>query len=47
LPLTVSVGLTQVLTDRDTVESVLTRADRALYASKSRGRNRFSVDSVK
>jgi diguanylate cyclase (GGDEF)-like protein len=47
LPLTVSVGLTQVLTERDTVESVLTRADRALYASKSRGRNRFSIDSLK
>ena len=47
LPLTVSVGLTQVLADEDTVESVLVRADRALYASKSRGRNRFSVDSVR
>jgi len=47
LPLTVSVGLTQVTSDRDTVESVLTRADHALYASKSRGRNRFSVDGVK
>lgn len=47
LPLTVSVGLSQVIADRDSVESVLVRADRALYASKSHGRNRFSVDSVK
>ena len=28
----------------DSVETVLSRADRALYASKSRGRNRFSID---
>ena len=47
LPLTVSIGLSQVIADRDSVESVLVRADRALYASKSHGRNRFSVDSVR
>lgn len=46
LPLTVSIGLTQVDFENDSVESVLARADRALYASKSRGRNRFSVDGV-
>ena len=28
----------------DTVESILIRADRALYASKGYGRNRFSAD---
>lgn len=44
LPLTVSIGLATVHPESDTVESVLTRADRALYASKSRGRNRFSID---
>jgi len=44
LPLTISIGLSAVRPDRDDVESVLIRADRALYASKSRGRNRFSVD---
>ncbi|MEM7203360.1 MAG: diguanylate cyclase [Planctomycetota bacterium] len=43
LPLTISVGLALVRADDD-VESVLSRADRALYASKLRGRNRFSVD---
>jgi diguanylate cyclase (GGDEF)-like protein len=46
LPLTVSIGLTEVSWEQDTVESILTRADHALYASKARGRNRFSVDSV-
>lgn len=44
LPLTISIGLASVRTDDDQVESVLVRADRALYASKARGRNRFSVD---
>lgn len=43
VPLTVSIGLAGVRAD-DNVESVLSRADRALYASKARGRNRFSVD---
>lgn len=47
LPLTVSIGLTEVDHNNDTVESILVRADHALYASKARGRNRFSVDSVK
>ncbi len=44
LPLTISIGLARVRGDRDDVESALSRADRALYASKSRGRNRFSID---
>ncbi len=44
LPLTISVGLSTVRPTEDDVESVLSRADRALYASKMRGRNRFSVD---
>ncbi|MGE3175685.1 MAG: diguanylate cyclase [Planctomycetota bacterium] len=44
LPLTVSIGQASNRTG-DTVESVLQRADQALYASKSLGRNRFSVDA--
>jgi diguanylate cyclase (GGDEF)-like protein len=44
LGLSVSIGLAAVRPEDDEVESVLSRADRALYASKSRGRNRFSVD---
>ena len=43
LPLTISIGLAEAQPE-DNVESLLARADGALYASKSRGRNRFSVD---
>jgi diguanylate cyclase (GGDEF)-like protein len=44
IALSVSIGLASVRPEDDLVESVLSRADRALYASKARGRNRFSVD---
>lgn len=44
LPLSVSIGLAGFIHGEDTVESILSRADRALYASKGRGRNRFSID---
>lgn len=44
LPLTVSIGIAMFHAGQDNVESLLSRADRALYASKERGRNRFSVD---
>lgn len=44
LPLTVSIGIASYKRGEDNVESLLNRADRALYASKERGRNRFSVD---
>ena len=44
LPVTISIGLT-VFRSSDTVESILQRADHALYASKDSGRNRFSVDA--
>lgn len=43
LPITVSIGLTSHRPG-DTAESILVRADHALYASKGAGRNRFSVD---
>ena len=46
LPLTGSIGLTEIHYVKDSVTTVLARADRALYASKSRGRNRFSVDGA-
>ncbi len=45
VPITISIGLTDLRPD-DTVESLLKRADQALYASKHRGRNRFSIDSI-
>lgn len=44
LPLTVSIGLT-ALRPNDTKETLLHRADQALYASKGFGRNRFSADA--
>ena len=44
VPITASIGLTALRVD-DSIESLLRRADQALYASKQQGRNRFSVDS--
>ncbi len=44
LPITISIGLT-ALRPKDTVETLLQRADLALYASKGFGRNRFSADT--
>jgi diguanylate cyclase (GGDEF)-like protein len=44
LPLTISIGCTELLPG-DTTESVLHRADQALYASKDTGRNRFAIDA--
>ena len=43
MPITISIGLTSHRKN-DTIESILMRADHALYASKDFGRNRFSVD---
>ncbi len=43
LPITISIGVTSHRFG-DTMESILNRADRALYASKGYGRNRFSAD---
>lgn len=44
LPITASIGLAAMHSVGDNAEALLQRADRALYASKARGRNRFSVD---
>ena len=44
LPLTVSIGLACLRDSDRTTDDLVRRADRALYASKNRGRNRFSVD---
>ncbi len=41
---TVSLGVTATMDGNDTVEKVMQRVDRALYASKKLGKNRFSVD---
>ena len=42
LPIPVSIGQASVRHE-DSAESLLNRADRALYASKAGGRNRFSI----
>ncbi len=45
LPLSISLGLASANGPEETVESVLARADQALYASKASGRSRFSIDT--
>lgn len=42
---TVSIGLALSTTDDTTIETVLERADRALYRAKSEGRNRVSTEA--
>ncbi len=44
--ITISLGLTECRCD-DSIESYLARADKALYASKTGGRNRVTVDALK
>ena len=43
LPLTISVGAAEARSGDDEVESILDRADQALYRSKREGRNRVNV----
>ena len=44
LPMTISIGLTISTGAGTRSRAMLIRADRALYASKGYGRNRFSAD---
>ena len=50
LRITVSIGISSFeggsKRDRDTVQSLLERADANLYASKARGRNRVSASTT-
>jgi len=43
-PITVSIGLSASLEDREPLESMLARADRAMYRAKNKGRNRVEVE---
>lgn len=42
---TISAGLAEALSDQDTLEQLIRRADRALYDAKAKGRNCVVVDS--
>lgn len=42
--LSISVGVTSLLRERDDLEQLIHRVDHALYAAKDRGRNRVCVD---
>ena len=43
IPITVSIGVAQYLNGKDDWQTLLTRADNAMYASKNEGRNRWTV----
>jgi diguanylate cyclase (GGDEF)-like protein len=43
---TISVGLAEALSDQDTLEQLIRRADGAMYAAKAKGRNCIVVDST-
>lgn len=44
IPLTISIGVTEIKPDDDGADDALTRADRALYRAKECGRNRVTVE---
>lgn len=43
IPVSASIGVTECLSSDDTVNDVLKRADRGLYAAKAAGRDRVVV----
>lgn len=44
IPLTISIGVTEIKADDASADDALTRADRALYRAKEGGRNRVTVE---
>jgi diguanylate cyclase (GGDEF)-like protein len=46
LPITVSVGVSQLVADDREIGDVLGRADTALYQAKAAGRNRVTIDAA-
>ena len=45
IPLTVSIGVTEINVDDNCADDTLARADRALYRAKESGRNRVTVEA--
>ena len=45
IPLTVSIGVTEIKVDDSCADDTLARADRALYRAKESGRNRVTVEA--
>lgn len=43
IPITISIGITEVTSNRDNADVMLKRADTELYCAKSEGRNRISM----
>ncbi len=46
LKVTMSGGVSTIIPSEDTIESLLKRADDALYRAKSSGRNLIEVESI-
>jgi two-component system chemotaxis response regulator CheY len=46
LKVTISIGVTSFIADKDTAETFLSRADEALYKAKQAGRNRVACQEV-
>jgi diguanylate cyclase (GGDEF)-like protein/PAS domain S-box-containing protein len=44
IPLTISIGVAEIKPGDNSADNALTRADRALYRAKERGRNRVTVE---
>jgi len=42
---TISIGITELTGDDNTIENLLARADRAMYQAKQEGRNRVKIDN--
>jgi diguanylate cyclase (GGDEF)-like protein len=45
IPLTVSIGVTEIKVGDTCADDTLARADRALYQAKERGRNRVIIEA--
>jgi len=45
IPMTISIGVSNIRADDERAEEALTRADRALYRAKNDGRNRVTVET--